>query len=146
MGGETREKQKISNNQVDELQEDLRKANANVEKLTKQKDAIETKLVEALKINKKHKDVEEMSEKSSCEILLMRNKVEEMERKMVVMKEAATADKEENNRLHKMLQEQQKVIKTALQRIFPRKQNNISFCEDHLKTIRAYEDRGKSYR
>lgn len=80
------------------------------------------------------------------ELEIERRGKEKLEKEMIKMKEEAVVEKEENKKLQKMLMEQQSVIRTALLRIFPKKQNNVLFCQEHLETIRKYEDKTPIFR
>lgn len=151
----------------DEVREDLNKSNQKKEpvevgrdtemaelkmknlKLVKIQENLEGKIHALTEEIKSFKDIQSASEKTECELLVAKNKVEQLEIELSSMKESAAADREDNRRLHKMLLEQQSVIKTAMVRIFPKKQNsqeNDSFCQEHLKTIKAYEERSLVHR
>lgn len=75
------------------------------------------------------------------ELEVARQEKEKLKIELIKIKEEAGVEKEENKKLQKMLMEQQSVIRTALRRIFPKKKNNVAFCQEHLETIRNYEDK-----
>merc|ERR1719228_2709332 len=70
-------------------------------------------------------------------------KIAELETKMLAVIELARSKErveDEKDKLEKMLAEQQKIIKLALARILPRK-GQVTFCEEHVGTIRDYENK-----
>jgi len=70
-------------------------------------------------------------------------KISELQTEIEILKtheKKITLLEEEKEKLERMLREQQKVIKLALARILPRKQE-ITFCQEHLSSIREFENR-----
>jgi len=69
-----------------------------------------------------------------------KERIVEMENKIVALEEGSKFFGEEKQKLEKMLAEQQKIIKLALARILPRK-GEVAFCQEHVGTIRQYENK-----
>jgi len=69
-----------------------------------------------------------------------KERIVEMENKIVALEEGSKFVGEEKQKLEKMLAEQQKIIKLALARILPRK-GEVAFCQEHVGTIRQYENK-----
>jgi len=69
-----------------------------------------------------------------------KERIVEMENKIVALEEGSKFWGEEKQKLEKMLAEQQKIIKLALARILPRK-GEVAFCQEHVGTIRQYENK-----
>jgi len=69
---------------------------------------------------------------------LSREKIAELETKLLSLTEGRERVEEENESLDKMVQDQQRIIKLALARILPRRGQEV-FCQEHVGTIREYQ-------
>merc|ERR1712142_1307736 len=83
--------------------------------------------------------------KEKCSLLESREaesqeKISELEKKLKEEMKAGKAKLLEKEELEKVITEQQKIMKLALARILPRK-SEIQFCQDHVATIRQYENK-----
>jgi len=126
---------------VERLEAELAEVKMKNLKLIKIQETMELKFNSLTEEIKMFKVVQTAAEKTECELLVANNRVEQLETELISIKEVAEADREDNKRLHKMLLEQQSVIRTAMVRIFPKKESNqMSFCEEHLKAIKTYEE------
>jgi len=67
-----------------------------------------------------------------------REKIAELETKLLCLAQERERVEKENESLDKMVQDQQRIIKLALARILPRRGQEV-FCQEHVGTIREYQ-------